>query len=297
MSDLQSSPKLRGTLLVTAGVLIISFDALLVRLAAVDGWNVSFWRGTFMALSMLPLCWRNAVKKNCSKNNSSGLWPAALLMAISTLALVLSFTMTKAANAVVILSASPLFAAVFSQLFLRERCPEKTWLAIFVCIGGVGWVMSGSIGSGNLTGDLLAVVSAICIGGYFTVYRRYPELSPPSVIVRAGTLMALSALFLATPFSLPLVSYGWLMLAGLVQMPAASLLMAASTRYLPAAEVSLFLLLETILAPIWVWWVIGELPPESTLSGGILILMTLSLHTLTNFWGKTTSERELIQGE
>jgi len=286
MTDLQSSQKLRGVLLVASGVLIISFDALLVRLAAVDGWNVSFWRGSFMALSMVPLCWRNSLKTKTATTNCKGLWPAALLMAISTLALVLSFTMTKAANAVVILSASPLFAAVFSQLFLREKCLKKTWLAIFICIGGVAWVMSGSVGSGNLTGDLLAVVSAICIGGYFTIYRRYPELSPPSVIIRAGVMMALTALTFATPFTLPLISYGWLMLAGLVQMPAASLLMAASTRYLPAAEVSLFLLLETILAPIWVWLVIGELPPETTLAGGILILLTLILHTLAGFWGE-----------
>lgn len=283
-------------MLVATGVLIISFDALLVRLAAVDGWNVSFWRGTFMALSMLPLCWRNSKKIKASKINGKGLWPAAILMAVSTLALVLSFTMTKAANAVVILSASPLFAAIFSQLFLRERCPPKTWFAIFVCIGGIAWVMSGSIGSGNLTGDLLAAVSAICIGGYFTVYRSNSELSPPSVIVRAGIMMALTAFFLATPFSLPFVSYGWLMLAGLVQMPAASLLMAASTRYLPAAEVSLFLLLETILAPIWVWWVIGELPPEATLAGGVLILVTLILHTLSSFLIKGNSKTKTESG-
>jgi len=290
MQDNQSSQKLRGVLLVASGVLIISFDALLVRLAAVDGWNVSFWRGTFMAFSMLPFCWHHSKKTKISKEKNNGLWPAAILMAISTLALVLSFTLTKAANAVVILSASPLFAAIFSQFFLRERCPPKTWLAIFVCIGGVVWVMSGSAGNGNLIGDLLAVVSALCIGGYFTVYRSNPDLYPPSVIVRAGVLMALAALFFATPFALPMASYGWLMLAGLIQMPAASLLMAASTRYLPAAEVSLFLLLETILAPIWVWWVIGELPPETTLTGGILILLTLILHTLSALWGRNQSK-------
>lgn len=273
-----------------SGVLIISFDALLVRLAAVDGWNVAFWRGTFMGLSMVPLCWRNAAKGDSKKVDQQGLWPAAVLMTISTLALVLSFTLTKAANAVVILSASPLFAAIFSQLFLQEKCPPRTWLAIISCIGGVFWVMSGSLGNGNLTGDLLAVVSAIAVGGYFTIYRRYQDISPPSVIIRSGLLLGLSALVMATPFSLPLVSYVWLMISGLVQMPVASLLMAASTRYLPAAEVSLFILLETILAPIWVWWVIGELPPAATLTGGSLILLTLVLHTLVGFWKSPIQE-------
>lgn len=278
MFRMDDSLKLKGILLVASGVLIISFDALLVRLAAVDGWNVAFWRGLFMALSMLPLCWRS---RNVP-NPQTGLLPAALMMAASTTALVLAFTLTKAANAVVILSASPLFAAVFSQLYLRERCPLKTWLAIGCCIAGVVWVMSGSIGGGSLTGDLLAVVSALCIGGYFTVYRGNADLLPERVIVGAGVLMVLFTFWLATPFILPWPSYGWLMLSGLIQMPAASILMASSTRYLPAAEVSLFLLLETILAPIWIWLVIGELPPAATLAGGVLILATLVLHTLSN---------------
>lgn len=243
-----------------------------------------------MALSMMPLCWRGRLKKRETDKNRLGLWLATVMMAISTLALVLAFTITKAANAVVILSASPLFAAVFSHFFLREKCPPKTWLAIFVCIGGVIWVMSGSLGNGHFIGDLLAAVSAICIGGYFTAYRRYPALSPPSVIIRAGLLLSVAALFLATPFSLPAASYGWLMISGLIQMPAASLLMAASTKYLPAAEVSLFLLLETILAPIWVWWVLSELPPTATLTGGCLILLTLILHTVSGFWGKRPVE-------
>ena len=291
MSDLHSSQKLRGVLLVASGVLVISFDALLVRLAGVDGWNVSFWRGTFMALAMLPLCWHGALKKGRQQLHR-GLWPAALLMAISTLALILSFTLTKAANAVVILSASPLFAAVFSQVFLGERCPLKTWLAILSCSGGVAWVMSGSLGSGNLVGDLLAVVSALCIGGYFTVYRGNPQLSPPAVIIRAGLLLAMVTLVPATPFALPSASYGWLLISGLVQMPVASLLMAASTRYLPAAEVSLFLLLETVLAPIWVWWALDELPPSATLAGGVLILLTLALHTVVELrTGRTLDQR------
>jgi len=213
-------------------------------------------------------------------------------MATSTLALVLAFTLTKAANAVVILSASPLFAAIFSQIFLRERCATKTWLAIFVCISGVVWVMSGSLGEGSLAGDMLAVVSALCIGGYFTAYRCYPEIPASSVIIRAGLLLAAAAAFLSTPFSLSSATYGWLMISGLIQMPVASLLMAASTRYLPAAEVSLFLLLETILAPIWVWWVIDELPPAATLAGGVLILFTLIVHTLAGLYEKNSFSPE-----
>jgi drug/metabolite transporter (DMT)-like permease len=279
----QLKSHIRGILIVVAGVLLISFDALLVRLAGVDGWNVSFWRGSFMALAMLPFCARGLLRKGRSFADKKCVLLAAIMMAGSSLTLVLAFTMTRAANAVVILSAAPLFAALFSRWFLREKCPPRTWLAIVVCISGVVWVMRGSLGGGDLTGDLLALVATLFIGGYFTVFRRYPQMSRSEVIVSGGLMLALMALPLATPFILPMESYGWLVLAGLIQMPIALLLITVGTRFLPATEVSLFLLLETILAPIWVWMVFAEVPPEATLTGGVLILTTLILHTIVGF--------------
>jgi drug/metabolite transporter (DMT)-like permease len=283
MSQQQSKSHIRGILIVVAGVLLISFDALLVRLAGVDGWNVSFWRGSFMALAMLPFCARGVLRKGRSFADKKGVLLAAIMMAGSSLTLVLAFTMTRAANAVVILSAAPLFAALFSRWFLHEKCPPRTWLAIVICMSGVVWVMRGSLGGGDLTGDLLALVATLFIGGYFTVFRRYPQMSRSEVIVSGGLMLALMALPLATPFILPLESYGWLALAGLIQMPIALLLITVGTRFLPATEVSLFLLLETILAPIWVWMVFAEVPPEATLTGGVLILTTLILHTIVGF--------------
>ena len=279
----QSQNHIRGILIVVAGVLLISFDALLVRLAGVDGWNVSFWRGLFMALAMAPICAGKLFRTGHTFRDKKGILLAALMMACSSLTLVLAFTLTRAANAVVILSAAPLFAALFSRWFLQERCPPRTWVAIAVCMTGVIWVMRGSIGGGDLTGDLLALVATLFIGGYFTVFRRYPEMSRSAVITSGGLLLALMAIPFATPLALPHVSYLWLAISGLFQMPLALLLMTVGTRFLPAAEVSLFLLFETILAPIWVWLVIGEVPPEATLAGGVLILVTLVLHTLVGF--------------
>lgn len=278
-----SQEHVRGVLIVVAGVLLISFDALLVRLAGVDGWNVSFWRGLFMALAMAPFCLRGLVGSRIGIQDKKGLLLAAIMMALSSLTLVLAFTLTRAANAVVILSAAPLFAALFSRWFLQERCPPRTWLAIVVCMAGVMYVMRGSLGGGNLTGDLLALLATLFVGGYFTVFRRYPNMSRTTVISTGGLLLALMAWPLATPLALPADSYGWLAVSGLLQIPVSLLLITVGTRFLPAAEVSLFLLLETILAPIWVWLALGELPPQATLSGGVLILATLILHTLAGF--------------
>jgi len=272
-------PRLRGVLLVATGVLLISFDALLVRLAAVDGWNVSVWRGLLMAAASLPFCWLRAARPQ-NRQAWRGLLLAAVLMATSSLGLVLAFTLTRAANVVVILSAAPLFAALFSRLFLHEKTPPRTWLAIAIAIGGVTWVMADSLGGGRLTGDLLAAGATVLTGAYFTVVRRHPELHQATIIAGGGLLLALIALPFATPLSLPGMSYLWLFVSGFIQMPLAVALITIGPRYLPAAEVSLFLLLETVLAPLWVWLVLGETPPEAAIAGGMVIVAALLANIL-----------------
>jgi len=284
MATYKNTQRVRGIGIVTAGVLIVSFDALLVRLAAVDGWNVAFWRGLFMALAMYLIGNWLPDKKAEKGPGRKVVWLAGLTLASSSLSLVLAFTLTLAANAVVILSLSPLFAALLSKIFMKEKCPLRTWLSIFVCVGGVFWVMGGSMGHSNYTGDILAIFSALFVGAYLTFFRRYPTMSRTTVISRGGLLLALITLPIATPLQLPWYSYGWLIISGLIQMPLALLLITLGTRFLPAAEVSLFLLLETVLAPVWVWLILGEVPPASTLTGGGLILMTLILHSLVSYY-------------
>ena len=289
MAAHQSTQRLRGISIVTAGVLTISFDALLVRLAAVDGWNVAFWRGLLMALAMYVFGrWQSDAGLGGGPDRKI-VWLAGVILALSSLSLVLAFTLTKAANAVVILSSAPLFTAILSQIFMNERCPFRTWLSIFICIGGVLWVMSGSLGNHNYIGDILAVFCALFIGAYLTLFRRHPAMSRAKVITRGGLLLALITLPIATPLNLPGASYGWLVISGLIQMPLALLLMTIGTRYLPAAEVSLFLLLETVMAPIWVWLILGEVPPATTFAGGGIILLTLILHSLAGYFQTNTT--------
>ncbi|MBN2429750.1 MAG: DMT family transporter [Deltaproteobacteria bacterium] len=271
-----------GALLAASGVFVVSFDALLVRLCATDGWNVSFWRGLFMAVTIgLVLLFQ--VGRRPPSATRSPLLPllaVSLLMACSSIALVLAFTLTATANAVVILSASPLFCALFSWLWLRERCAPRTLISIAVAMGGVLLVVSGSLRGANVAGDLLALLATMIIGIHFTVLRRFPEVSRQAAVGVGGLLMAVLAFHFADPLSLTWQSYTYLLLMGLVQMPLAMVLMTAGTRFLSAAEVSLFILGETFLAPIWVWLVFGEIPSVATFIGGSIIILTLVLNSL-----------------
>ncbi|NJN06071.1 MAG: EamA family transporter, partial [Rhodobacteraceae bacterium] len=71
-----------------------------------------------------------------------------------------------------------------------------------------------------------------------------------------------------------------LLVLGLVIMPVSFGLITAGPRYLPAAEVGLLMLLETVLGPLWVWLVIGETPASGTFLGGAIVLTTLVVHSL-----------------
>ncbi len=279
-SPRQLSPRIRGMLIVGAGVFIMSFDALLVRLAETSIWNVAFWRGLFIALSLWSLQALRLRGRLAATIRAGGLplLGVGVIMGSGSLSIVSSFTLTLAANTVVILSAAPLVAAVLSRLLLGESCRPRTWVAIAGAMVGVWIVVSGSVGQGNLLGDVLAVAATLFMGTYLTLLRRYPDISRLLVVGLGGACMALVAVWFAAPFSLPAQTYAVLALMGLVQMPAALALVTTGTRYLPSPEVGLFLLGETILAPIWVGMALGEIPAVPTLAGGALILLALTLN-------------------
>jgi len=269
----------RGLLLATSGVLILSVDSLLVRLALVDAWTVLFWRGGLMALVLGAVALLAGRRRALAQLAQPQPWLIGLSLALSTAAFVISILLTRVANTVVLISAGPLFAALFSARFLGEKVPLATWLAITGTLGGVLVVCSASLGAGSLTGDLMALGNAVFMGANMTLLRGNPQTGRALSLALSGLLLAIPCAAFATP--LPGTgSLAVLLLMGLVQMPLSLLLLTSATRHLPAPEVSLFLLLETALAPLWVWLVLGETVPAATLAGGLIIVAALLLHSL-----------------
>ncbi|MFC0337392.1 EamA-like transporter family protein [Kushneria avicenniae] len=269
----------RGLTLATLGIVVLSFDSLLVRLAATDGWNIAFWRGALMALIMGALYCQPRRLATLNAQRGASLISAGLLAAISLL-FVMAVMHTRVANVVVILSTAPLFAAIFTRLFLQERVATRTWVAIGLAMLGLVIVFAGSLTGEGLLGDLYALGAAMAVGANLTLLRRYPVLDRLPLIAGGGVITAVIAWPMATPLALEPRSYLVLALMGLVQMPLATALINNATRYLPSAEVALFYLVEAILGTLWVWWLLGENPPEATLYGGLLTLVTL----LVNGW-------------
>lgn len=271
----------RGTLLALAGVTSLSFDALLVRLALADSAVVIFWRGLLMAvaLTLVLRIWRGRWSWQAVRESGAPGWFTSIGFGLSLILFVLAIMNTRAANVVVILTAAPLFAALFSGIFLREWVPARTWVAMALCGVGIALVFGGSVGFGGWLGDLFALCAAMVTGGNLTILRRSPRVDRMAAVAGGGLFASLVALPFADPLAVPLAGVLALAVMGLVQMPLALGLLGEATRYLPSAEVSLFLLVETVLGTFWVWAILGEEPPGMTLLGGGLLLTTLAVHS------------------
>lgn len=271
----------RGTWLAATGVTVLSVDALLIRLAAAPAADIVFWRGLLIALSLTAV-FRVRRRRWTWNALVEGGWPAAVLVlgfGLMQLAFVGAISNTGVANAVVILTAAPLFAAAFSGVFLREWVPVRTWLAIGTALAGIVVVFGGSVGLGNWRGDLIALGGAVVIGANYTILRRTPNLSRLAPVAGGGLVCALLVVPFAEPLDLGARSMAVLGVMGLVQMPVALVLMTEATRYLPAAEATLFFIVEAILGPFWVWLVLSEQPPPLTLVGGTVVIATLVVHS------------------
>ncbi len=272
---------LLGSGITAAGVFVLSFEALLVRIADTSGWNAAFWRGSLMMVMMLfVVLWRHGPSGFRVFRRQPAAWVCGGLYGLSGFCFVSSLAHTAVANTVVLASSAPLFAALLTRVWLREAVAARTWLAIAVAFCGVAVVFAGSMSTGGWVGDVFALGAAFSLGSNFSVMRRHPGLPRFPLVFLGGAVTALLALPLADPLSLSPQGYLALALLGMVVIPIAYVGMAEGTRYLSSPEVSLFLLVEAALAPVWVWWVMGELPPRLTVLGGGLILGVLVLHAV-----------------
>ena len=272
----------KGLVITALGVLLLTPDSLLVRLVAADHWTVVFWRGLLVSLALavaLVILFRGETWARCKAIGANGLG-VAVTFAIAGIAFVYALTHTTVANTLIIASSAPLFAALFAGPVLGESVPRRIWLAIAAAMIGIAITVSDGFGGGNLSGDLAALVAAVGLGAEHTLIRRARPTNMMPALVLAGFLAALAVLPLAEPLAVSQRDMGVLILMSVVLLPAAMALMALGPRYIPAPEVGLLLLLETILGPVWVWLALKEVPSQAALIGGAIVVGTLAVNAL-----------------
>lgn len=281
------SSHLKGVLITASGVLIISPDGLLTRLIETDHWTMIFWRALLLSFGMwlmISLINPNRVWQQYRTVRGPGMLMVGAY-SLGTVSFVFAITHTSVANTLIILSSTPLFAALISRVLLQEKIQPRTLLAIVLVAVGIAIIAVGSI-AGNadaqngLVGDLAAIFGSFFLACGFSFVRRFPRISSSSAISCSGLLTAILVLPLASPLMISQADFGYLLLMGLYVVPVGSALMFVGPRYISSAEVGLLLLLESILGPLWVWLVFAEQPGVHTLVGGAVVLSTLALNTV-----------------
>ena len=275
----------KGYLITLAGVAIITPDTLLIRLAAVEPFTLAALRGVMGGLMVLTLSALWYRRGFAAQFRGLGIWALAvvLLQGVGMILFVTALHYTSVANVLIAFATMPLIAAVMAWAFLGERVAPVTWAAIIVCLGGLIIVVSGSLGSGRLFGDLLALIDAVCLAAFLVVVRRHRALNMvPAMGLGLLTSAVLAAPLAAFPAVAPL-QWLWIALIGLVVLPFGAMLLTLGPRYLAAPEVAMLMLLETVVGPFWVWLVLAEEPGIRSLIGGAIIVTALFLHALVRF--------------
>ena len=271
----------KGLLLSAIGGLALSMDIPLIRLSSGDVWSVLSARSlATVIVSLLALIVIRRVTG--SLRGALPGWvglPVGILYGVTTIAFLLAIYYTTAANVVFIIALNPMFAALLSWIFLKERPALSTIVTMIAMIFGVGLIVRDGMESGHLLGDALAIFASFSIACAITLSRASRrDMGFASLL--SAVIPAAVGLYHVIPASIVIDHPGWILLDGAILMPLSFWCLATGTRFLSAPEVAMFYLLETILAPIWVWLIFAEAPSNMTLAGGLVLILALAAHSL-----------------
>ena len=280
-----SSQYAKGLALTAFGGLVLTFDIPLIRLAEGEAWSILLLRTgtTFLATLVIWAVWR-AVTPDAPKliPGRKGL-VVATLYGLGSIAFITAVYNTSTANLVFILAFNTMFSALLSWIFLKERPRPATLVAMAAMILGVLIIVGGSVGNGTLFGDLMALASAFTIAAAITISRSSKEdMGFTSLIGVVFPFVVAAAMVGQTRFSVD--APWWIIFNGAVIMPLSFFCLASGPRYISGGEVAMFYLLETVLAPVWVWAIFSEVPSRNSLIGGAILIAALVAHSLRQLY-------------
>ena len=275
------SAQQKGSLLAFVAVILITPDSLFIRLSHIDTWGLLFYRGAIPFLIVL-LGLLLVYKMNFFKLLFSIGYPGIIYIGTFTLTnitFIISIQNTNVANTLAMIATAPMISAVLGALFLKENPDKKTWIAIFVTFLAAVYIFYDSIQLGNFFGDIFGLITAtgLAIGAVVVRFAKDRNLVPSAVI---GKLcVAIFALFFVENFELIETDIFIVPLMCVLCVAIPFVLITIAPRFITAAEVNLFFLLETIIGPIWVWLIIKEQPSLETIQGGVVIITAIAIHS------------------
>ncbi|MDC0538502.1 DMT family transporter [Planktomarina temperata] len=278
------SQKTIGLTLAIFGALLLTPDTLFMRLSQLDGFNMLLWRGGLSGLAYFMIwLWMRGPR------DLSNIWTRnfTIIVACQTgNAALFSLAIALAPVIVVLIGVAtvPIFAALLSRLLLGEALSMRTLITAAMVFLGLFISVLGS-DDGHLMLDLTTLIGAglglgvaFSLAMNFTIIRKDTDV-PFVLAIAVGAIAAagLAAVFATTLAWPPLPQMAAIALTGIFILPLSFVTLSYAARFVPSSTVSLIMLLETVLGPLWVWWGIGEAPSAMMLIGGGIVLTCLSV--------------------
>ncbi len=275
----------RGILQLVASGFFLSTAGIALRLVEqADGWQILFYRS--FALSVTILLILVFQKRSRFFDEFRGLgWNDCLLavfLGTGFVAYVFALLYNTVANALFIFSCAPFVAGFLGWILLGERVATRTWFAISVTMVGLAVMVGSELAVSHYLGTLLALWIPIAYAASIIAVRRSKRDNMLVALCLAGIVAGgLSAIFV-TDFALTSRDLIISLYLGVFQVGVGFTLVVLGSRYVPAAQVGLLALVEPVLAPIWAWMGVGEVPSLATIVGGTIIFLAITTDGILN---------------
>ena len=279
MKNLTSQQK--GSLLAFVAVMFITPDSIFIRLSNIETWGMLFYRGAIpfvVVLIGLLFFYKNNFLKALLGIGYPGIF-YVVSFSICNITFIISIQNTNVANTLVMIAMAPMLSAILGAIFLKEIPDKKTWVAIIITFLAVAYIFHDSIELGNFYGDIFGLITAfgLACNAVLARFAKDRDLVPSAVIGKF--CVALFSLFFLESFALVESDIIIVPLMCIMCVAIPFVLVTIAPRFIPAAEVNLFFLLETIIGPIWVWLIIKEQPSLETIQGGAVIITAIAIHS------------------
>ena len=246
-------------------------------------WQINFYRCLSLALFVAAVTlirYRRSTLTVLRMGGLKTLMSGALLSG-AMLCNVVALKYTTVAVAVFVMAAAPILAALLGRLFLGEEVRARVWISIVLAILGIGIMVGGRLQIGDTVGVAVAILGIVFFGVYAVSLRvgKNVDMTPAVFYGGAiGTAVSFSvSIGTGVGLAIPWIEAMWCTLLGVVQLGLGSVLFALAAQGVPAVQLTLFALGEPLLAPVWVWLMLGDVPTMTTLLGGAVLFAALAL--------------------
>jgi drug/metabolite transporter (DMT)-like permease len=280
----------KAVFLMVAVTLMWSIAGVVTRqLEHARSFEITFWRSFFTVLSLLVILpffqGRQVFAK--IRNGGPALWISGVCWSVMFTAFMVALTLTSVANVLVTMSVGPFLTALMARVFIGYRIPMRTWIAILVAGCGIAYMYAAQVSGGQLAGTLVAFCVPLAGAVNWTVVQRSQARGlnidlVPAVLVGA-VISSLTTLPLAMPFQASGHDVGWLAVLGLVQLAIPCALSVMCARVLKAPEIALLASLEVIFGILLAWVGADEVPTQTVLAGGALVIGALLVNELVSW--------------